>query len=235
MDQDQASAIAIGFDDAFASVYTEAYPLMKARGLRGTIYVPTFYIGQAGYMTVEQLQEMYADGWDISSHGKTATPLAGLTYEQQLVEINDAMDALDGWGFTRSSRYVAYSGGSYDSNTLLVMAATGQLTGRTVATNRINEYPITAPYLLYNWAVFGSSVSLAAMKVHFDNIRAGNFTSIIYGHKLAATAEDNNTWAIADFQVAMDYLITLPIVCLTISELHTLNTATVSHKHRMDW
>lgn len=45
---------------------------------------------------------------------------------------------------------------------------------------------------------------------------------------------DGNTWAIADFQALIDYLVTLDIVVLTADEIYRLNTQTITHKHRID-
>jgi len=68
-------AVAITIDDAFQSVYTEAWPRLKAAGFPFTIFVSTDMVDQriANYMNWEQLVEMKAAGVGIGHH--TATHL----------------------------------------------------------------------------------------------------------------------------------------------------------------
>lgn len=56
------------FDDAFTSVYNLAFPIMRSLGLTGTVGVIKNTVGVSGTMTVAQLNELYAAGWDIVNH-----------------------------------------------------------------------------------------------------------------------------------------------------------------------
>ena len=59
------SIICITFDDAVDQQYTNAFSAMQSRGLVGTIYVPSGWIGQAGKLTWSNLKDMYNAGWGI--------------------------------------------------------------------------------------------------------------------------------------------------------------------------
>lgn len=63
-------AIAITIDDAYLSVYTEAWPRLKAAGFPFTVFVSTDMVDQGvhGYMTWEQVAEMKQDGVGIGHH-----------------------------------------------------------------------------------------------------------------------------------------------------------------------
>ncbi|MDY6797560.1 MAG: polysaccharide deacetylase family protein [Pseudomonadota bacterium] len=50
--------IAITFDDAYGSVYTNAAPLLRERGYPYTIFINTNAVGKRGYMTWKQLGEL---------------------------------------------------------------------------------------------------------------------------------------------------------------------------------
>ncbi len=65
--------VAITIDDAFISVYTEAYPRLKKRGYPFTVFVPTQAVdrGAGGYMTWKQMKEMKRSGASFASHGHT--------------------------------------------------------------------------------------------------------------------------------------------------------------------
>ena len=61
--------IALTIDDAFLSVYTEAWPRLKAAGVPFTLFVATDPVdgGQAGYMSWDQIRELARAGVTIGS------------------------------------------------------------------------------------------------------------------------------------------------------------------------
>ena len=60
----------ITFDDGYTSVYEYAYPLIKEKNISITLFIVNNLVGTNGYMTWEQLQEMYSSGLvSIYSHG----------------------------------------------------------------------------------------------------------------------------------------------------------------------
>jgi peptidoglycan/xylan/chitin deacetylase (PgdA/CDA1 family) len=63
--------IIITFDDANEDNYMNAFPIMKKYGFTGVLYLPYDYIGTNGYLTVDQIKEMAAAGWEIGSHSLT--------------------------------------------------------------------------------------------------------------------------------------------------------------------
>jgi peptidoglycan/xylan/chitin deacetylase (PgdA/CDA1 family) len=60
--------VVISFDDGDITVYTEAYPIMKELGFVGVNYLVANYINAEGYMSVDQLKELSAAGWEVGSH-----------------------------------------------------------------------------------------------------------------------------------------------------------------------
>ena len=64
--------ILITFDDGDLSVYEHAFPIMEAYGYPGTFYIVANRIyGSPGFVTIGQLKEMIAAGWEIGSHSYT--------------------------------------------------------------------------------------------------------------------------------------------------------------------
>jgi len=70
----------IWFDDGYAVVYTQAYPVMKELGLTGIVALVTGCVGRKvalgtqpprQFLSLEQLKELVAEGWEIASHGVT--------------------------------------------------------------------------------------------------------------------------------------------------------------------
>ena len=66
-------AVALSADDAYLSIYTEAYPRIKSRGLSMTIFVNTDPVDQkvAGYLNWDQMREMKSNGIEFSNHGSS--------------------------------------------------------------------------------------------------------------------------------------------------------------------
>ena len=60
--------IIITFDDAHEDNYINAFPIMKKYGFTGVLYLPYNYIGTKGYLTVPEVKEMAAAGWEVGSH-----------------------------------------------------------------------------------------------------------------------------------------------------------------------
>jgi biofilm PGA synthesis lipoprotein PgaB len=66
-------AVAITVDDAYRSVYEEAFPRLRARGWPFTVFVATDPVDavRPGYMTWDQMREMEQGGVTFANHGAT--------------------------------------------------------------------------------------------------------------------------------------------------------------------
>jgi len=88
--------IVMTFDDAYASVYDNAWPVLHSSGLTGTVFVPVNYVGglnaydclssfgphqPAQIMNWAQLRELADAGWSIQSHGCSHFPVSSLGKE----------------------------------------------------------------------------------------------------------------------------------------------------------
>lgn len=65
--------VALTFDDAYASVFSEAYPRLKRRGWPFTVFVSTDYIDKhyKNYMTWDQLREVSRHGAELGNHSRS--------------------------------------------------------------------------------------------------------------------------------------------------------------------
>ncbi|MHA1113205.1 MAG: polysaccharide deacetylase family protein [Alphaproteobacteria bacterium] len=84
--------LGITVDDAFLSVYREAWPRLRAAGLPFTVFVATDPIdgGLADYMSWAQLREMAAAGVTIGHHGKSHESFIDMTGARMRGEIDAA-------------------------------------------------------------------------------------------------------------------------------------------------
>ncbi len=72
--------LAITFDDAYASAYQNALPILQQYGLRATYFLPTSYLGRSTkYMTWDQARDLTGKGMWIGSHSISHPFLARLS------------------------------------------------------------------------------------------------------------------------------------------------------------
>lgn len=81
-------AVVITFDDGTVDNYINAYPILKKFNYPATIFMPYDYIGQEGFLSVEQIKEMADSGLiTFGSHTLTHAYLPELTKEKLKAEI----------------------------------------------------------------------------------------------------------------------------------------------------
>jgi len=98
IDSDKSKVVFI-FDDGWESVYTEAYELFNCFNYTGSVSVIPSYVDEAGYMTYEQLAEIYMNGWDLLNH----------TYSHKEDQYNDPDQLLSDFNKARQwmeNRYI---------------------------------------------------------------------------------------------------------------------------------
>lgn len=105
-----------------------AYPIMAARGMVGSIYLASDWVGGVGYMTIAQLQELAAAGWSIENHGRDATDLTTLDLAAQTAHLQTCQDYVTGTLGLPTPTTIHWPGGAYNADTLVAAAAVGLLT-----------------------------------------------------------------------------------------------------------
>lgn len=85
-------ALAITIDDAYLSVYTEAWPRLKAAGLPFTVFVPTDAVdqGRANYMTWDHIRELARAGVSIGNHSASHLHMPTASRERNATTIAKA-------------------------------------------------------------------------------------------------------------------------------------------------
>jgi peptidoglycan/xylan/chitin deacetylase (PgdA/CDA1 family) len=124
--------LVISFDDAFASVFEYAYPILTRLGLAATVFAPTAFISQPGplkWAGIEQWEAtapaeleamswndlgVLADaGWEIGSHTRTHPYLTRLANEALEAELADSRADIAAH-LGRSCQTIAYPYGDVD-------------------------------------------------------------------------------------------------------------------------
>jgi len=88
-------AVALTFDDGYASHYSLAFPELQRRQMTATFFVPTGWVGKPNHVTWGQLREMAAAGMSVQSHTVSHPFLSELDPEAVRRELGDSKRRLD--------------------------------------------------------------------------------------------------------------------------------------------
>jgi len=105
------------FDDAHATQYTNAVPILAKYNFSATTYINTDYIGnKKGKLNLDQIKEMeFIYGWDLSSHTLSHIDLTRRGTEENIKkEILEARQYLIDNGFSKGVEHFAYPFGNFD-------------------------------------------------------------------------------------------------------------------------
>ena len=134
-------------DDAFLSIYKEAWPLLKKKKLPFTVFVSTKPVGSnsKNYMNWDQLREMVNSGVIIGHHTKSHFHLVNKDKETIINEIEEAnSDFLKNLGFVPDIFAYPYGEYSYEIKQIVkeyFKAAFGQQSGGIYNEINIFELP----------------------------------------------------------------------------------------------
>ena len=88
-------SILITFDDGYMNNYTEAFPLLKERNMKATIFCVGNSLDGSYYLSKDAIKEMSDYGIDIESHTVNHLHLNTLSYDEQLAEMKASKNILE--------------------------------------------------------------------------------------------------------------------------------------------
>jgi peptidoglycan/xylan/chitin deacetylase (PgdA/CDA1 family) len=152
-------AIAITFDDGYASTFRLARPILERFGMPGTVFVPTDYIGGGPMswpgidqwiggdhekellpMSWDDARELADAGWEIGSHTKSHPRLTEIPDDQLAEELVESRRTCEE-RLDRPCQSIAYPYGDHDDR---VVAATSRA-GYSSAATLPSRTPVPAP------------------------------------------------------------------------------------------
>lgn len=129
--------VALTIDDAYISIYTHAYPMLKEKGFPFTVFVNTRPIGHnsLNYMTWEQMREMQPYGAEFANHSSTHDYLTPKKHESSLEwksrikeELSEAQSRLQeelGTLTNQNPKMLSYPFGEYTGETAKYIQSLG--------------------------------------------------------------------------------------------------------------
>lgn len=203
-------------DDSDLSMWSRFRPELNARGLHGTFAIDWTNVGTnpALFVSQAQLQAMYDDGHDLSSHNQTNTAYpdetpptaqpndtARLTY---CTEYRFTRNLMRNLGWTRALGYHPFVQGAHDGALVDALKSHGMVVGRTTGAGHIEPFRV-AQQSVIRQRQLGNGFSLATARTWVDAAMTHRQDFCLMGHILADTASSSITWAQADFAALLDY------------------------------
>jgi peptidoglycan/xylan/chitin deacetylase (PgdA/CDA1 family) len=189
------TTVSLTFDDSNAD-QLPAEQTMKAAGLHGTFYTVSGWVGQSGYLTLANLQQIAADGNEIAGHTINHPDLPTLDPQEQLREVcNDRVNLIN-WGFQPTD--FAYPFADADTNETAAKqcgynSARGLGDVRSPASCRNCVYAETTPppdpYYLRAPDEVDATWTLAQMKAEVTNAQShgGGWVILTFHHICSPT------------------------------------------------
>lgn len=231
-DEPERAGILFGFDDGYKSVIDAAFPILQAAGLRGCVFA---YGAGLGYvdanpdnsiMDADDLDTLYAAGWDIGNH----------TWAHDVLDTETDAEAAEAWhrelrfqranGWNRGALYACWPGGlaSGDSKNLGPIAekyfrmGRGEITRTeyTAGTGRMTATHVASmpsPWIWHDkmahpWRTAGTidNTTFANEQPWFDQVlRDRQVANMVFHRVLAGGGTPSTDCATAYFQALVDY------------------------------
>lgn len=121
--------VSLNFDDGFESAYKLALPIIEKDGFKTTQYIVTNYIGMPGYVTKDQVLEMYKNGNEIGAHTRNHVHLSSVSPEKAKNEILGSKQDLEKMGIEPVT--FAYPYGDYNDSVVKEVEDAGFISART--------------------------------------------------------------------------------------------------------
>jgi peptidoglycan/xylan/chitin deacetylase (PgdA/CDA1 family) len=138
-----AKPVVLTFDDGYRDNYTNAFPMLRERGLTATFFIVTDFIHdeRPEYLTWDMVREMYTGGMSIESHGRNHISLANKDSDYLIWQALGSYESIEVEIGVRP-RFISYPAGEYDSSTINIFRSANYWAGFTTkqgATHRSDD------------------------------------------------------------------------------------------------
>ncbi len=128
-----AKPVVLTFDDGYRDFFDNAYPILRARSFKATVFVISQLAEGANYLTWEQMREMASPGLiTIGDHTLSHRQLASLNNDQVKDEIVSAKNIIESH-IGKSVNVFAYPFGSHNGESETILQQNGFLAAVTTA------------------------------------------------------------------------------------------------------
>jgi len=198
------TVVILSFDDLLASHYTMLYPYATAKGLKFSLSSVAENIGEAGYLTLAQMREVYNDGHEFVIHSGSDWTTLDETARNH--NINLQINTLKENGFLKGVHHCCYPLAKYNDDVIASLQAAQVYTGRMWDNASSVNYPLDNPYHLL--AVPMKSTTTAATLISRTKLvmANGGGTLIVGGHGIVESGATELSINQAELEGYLDWL-----------------------------
>ncbi|UYL87786.1 minor tail protein [Gordonia phage OneDirection] len=212
------------YDDTFLSHYTVARTHCDRYGFRGVLFPIIERIGQPGYMTEAQFDEMaFTNGWEIGAHASTYDKHVQSVTGMSSAERKAEFAAIKTWQQQRGyvSNAFAYPNGTVDAVSELDLRkyfSLGRLAlGRFSGGGADDQQVPSLPFRMYGQSC--GNLTVAQVTAEIDRAITNKTMLTLLFHDLVETKVTSNDTTIANHSAIIDYLATSGIAVRTYEQL----------------
>lgn len=193
----------IFFDNAWESVYTNAYPIMKAKNFPAAASVITSFVGEPPFSTLTELQKMNAAGWEITNNTESHQNLPNLTPEQAETEVKNAMDYLINSKFGLGSFNFNPPDNAVNAVTLNIIKKYA-----ITCVRDYNNFNLNPKFDLSNlsFMLVSNTTSVSEITQWIDDAIIHGYWLILMFHSIETPATTDTQYSIENFQQVIQYL-----------------------------
>jgi hypothetical protein len=199
-------SVTLLFDDARTDTYTTAYPIMSALGMVGSVAAEYNRLGTVpsySLMTLAQLTELYAAGWDVLGHHSVG--MAGQSESFQTGIYQAQKDWARANGFVRGAHIWCWPGGLRDAAAETYAQRYYQVCRRTgtMAQHGIpGVFDPIRPQMVY----INNSTTVPQITTRVDRVKLYGGNVVFVLHSLVTNKVAAEDFLISDFQAVCWYI-----------------------------
>lgn len=227
--------VMITFDDGLKTVITAAKPLLDARGLRATVFVPYFNLFGPTTFTQAQLLEMYTAKWTIASHtfDHTTMETGSPTDIVKYTTLKRGQSSLTEFG--PGYNFLAWPGGEYDDTAVTYADGLGILLSRSTQ-NEVMPLGGDGFYQknrLPGWSFDSGSRTSAQVITEINNAINKQQSTIWYGHNIVTPVVLTTDISIAELTIILDEIVRLrDSNVISVGTVQDFYEATLGYRRR---
>lgn len=203
--------IMISFDDGLKTVVTAAKPLLDARGLHATVFVPYFNLFGGTTFSQAQLLDLYTAKWTIASHtyDHSAMETGGLSDIQKYTTLKRGQSSLAEFG--PGYNFLAWPGGEYEDTSVDIASTLGILLSRSTQNGvmPLGGEGLYGVNRLPGWSFDSGSRTSTQVLTEIMNAVNRQQSTIWYGHNIVTPVVLSTDISIAELTIILDEIVRL--------------------------
>ncbi|MHB1361975.1 MAG: polysaccharide deacetylase family protein [Thermoleophilia bacterium] len=145
-----ANPVVITFDDGYTDNYEVALPILQKYAFPATFYIISDRVGEAEYMTWDQVTWLDREGMDIGSHTATHPDLTEIPSAEALNEFTGSAQILQTY-LGHPVYWLCYPAGKYDDTVVSLARSSGYLLAVTTKAGEVQSS--STPLTLWRYRV----------------------------------------------------------------------------------